>query len=121
MTEKTMFHKKRNSCSNYSNFMNNYKPKNTEKLPRRNNKLLMSVQNLTLQDEIEEEDEEAIPEEGNSPGDDTACANINKYNSKLLSNNTRFRNTLQNNNLLQKERPSMSSTMGSIPLSQKLK
>ena len=47
----------------------------------------MSVQQLNINDGIEEENEEdIIPEEGNNDGQDTAGANLQCYNSELLTN-----------------------------------
>ena len=121
LNNSSLYHKKRNSCSSYSSFLNLYQHRKEKEEPTRVSKLKMGLQNFTIKDEIEEEDEE-IPEEGISPSQETASAALKCYNSKRLSNNPLLRSKDFGKNILhQSHNDILNSTLNQVPLTMKLK
>lgn len=117
----TGMHQKRKSFSSYSSFMTKYENRNTVNTSKRTSHVKMSMQVFTVEDEIEEEDD-VIPEEGSSPERETASNTLLKYNSKMLSNKTKFTQSNIRNDMVRKSQGAvMSATLNHIPLSKKLK
>lgn len=101
--------------------MNLYQHRKEKDEPACVNRLKTGLQNYTIKDEIEEEDEE-IPEEGISPAQGTASATLKCYDSKLLSNKTFLRNNEFGKNILhQSHNDLLNSKLNQVPLTIKLK
>ena len=84
------------------------------------NNLRASIQSINLEDEITEDPEEDIPEEGTGEEESTGVS-LKLYNSKLLSNKPKTHQRNKPNPLIQREFGTFSQTLNHIPTSMKIK
>jgi len=81
-SRREVFHKKRSSQGSYSSFMDMYQH-------RKENQTQMSktgYQKYTRTSELEDDHEDAIPEEAENLENETASANLKQYNTEILTN-----------------------------------